>query len=311
MPRQAFFYLFLIFVGGALGLYWGTQLLMIEKSWANSLATVKSANEKNAGQLDIDRRKLDELKGELTRTNLGWSQVWDDVQTNPNGVVLQVNIGTNQGLRYSQDANGNQVAPVLHAFRPQAEGFVYVGPFVAQAINADSANLAAAWTPIGAKANGAWQDESTTWAGFAGPNWRFRAQIPANVKVTFDGRVGRFHSNYNSFEEAQLQLQQQQEMFTAANEQRDMRNRELQGPPVGADPPAENDIDPNRPELAIGLVAAIENEEEARDVLQVEVDEIRRSIRDLSVRIQELESTLTSSQSANPTGTTRLGQKPN
>lgn len=298
MPRQAFVYVGIILVVGALNLVMASNLLKVEQSWSDSLAAVKETNEKNAEQLGIQRRKITEVKAALTQANLGWDRLWNDVRTIPNAQqrTVQAEIGTDNGL-----APNPQAPTVLHAFQPDGQGgYTYVGPFVAQPANVRQNNsvLVAAWQPL-MSADG--QPEASRW--IAG-NWRFRSQIPPQHKVRFESLTSRFGTDLQTYQDTERSIAKQNDLFNAANRQLDLRTSELQG---SRNPDAE--VDPLRPELTLGLITAIENEEEARNTLQLEVDALRRAILEAKSRKDGLLGQLQSSTSSTA-AVPRLGAKP-
>lgn len=269
MPRQAIAYLVVIILSAIGCLLLTANLLNVQRSWSKSLTDLRESNEKNARSLVAERPNLVELKSELTRQNLGWDATWNNVQTSPNRDtgVLTANIGSNQGISATADA-----PMTLHAFQPQGEGYIYVGPFLARSenIRADQTQLAMGWSVYRNK-DGA--PETGSWA--AG-NWRFRSQIPAENKIRFESLNARFGTNLSSFFQSQASIKRQDGLLTDAQAQLQQREQELNGSP---DVQPE-EIDPLRPELKIGLIEATDEEEEARNALQLEVDALRRALLD-------------------------------
>ena len=305
MPRQAIAYLVVIILSAIGCLLLTANLLNVQKSWNNSLTKLRESNEKNAATLAVEGPKLNELKSELTRKNLGWENTWTDVPTSPNREtgVLTINIGSNNGIVAAQDAGGQAIPMTLHAFQPQGDGFIYVGPFLARPedIKADQTQLVMGWN-VYRSSDGV--PETQSWGQ---GNWRFRSEIPAQDKIRFESMTNRFGTNLSTFFQTQASIKRQDALLIEAKDQLQQREQELNGAP---DVP-EEDIDPLRPELKIGLIEATDEEEEGRNALELEVDALRRQVLDQKAVQQQLMDSLKNSGaiSANPRPP-RIGSRP-
>ena len=298
MPKSAMAAMFFILVGGVVGLLFTPKLLQVQHSWLTAVNKVKESNEKQAPQLDAESQNLFELQSSLANQNLGWDKLWNGVQTTPNANngSLNVTIGSNQGLVEGM---------TLHAFQPIGQEYIYVGPFKATTGNVrnDSATLINAWKVIQFVNPGEPVSfETSTWGGPA--QWRFRSVIPAANKVAFDGAVARYQTNLQQLTDTARDIAKQDRLKQEAQEQLDRREGEL----IGIDDPNAQE-DPLRPELTKGLVAAIEDEEEARNILQLDIDELRNGILDVKEDITQLEAQLSGPSGAKDRPA-RIGSRP-
>ncbi len=271
MPRQAYVYIAVILIFGALGVPLTATHLKHKKAAANALKTVKETNEQNAATLETQRKNLDTARAELTQANLGWDDSWDDVDVriDQQRGQLTLNIGTNNGVVFRQ-----QILPVLHGFTTVGNELKYVGPF--QAVSPpgpDTVTVKPMWTlfpHVSGLDPNQWQSEARDWRG---GKWKFRSLIPAGDKRRFEGLAARAQSAVTRFRELQGSVTKQGELQTLAEEQAERRLEELLG---SNDPDVEED--PLRPELKYGLNKALEDEEEARNAVFLEVDALRRAV---------------------------------
>lgn len=285
MPRQAIAYLFVIIVAGVGALLLAANLLRVQKSWSDSLAQVKEKNQTQAVSLVAQKRAADELQAALAQANLGWDRMWNQVGTTPNAQSgnLQVKLGSDAGIAATGEA-----PLILHGFMPDdTGGFIYVGPFLARQENIRNADstLVPGWDLLlGENAS-----EAASWRQ---GQWRFRTQIPSEHKVRFESLVARFKTNFQTLGQKRNSINKQDVLFKTAEEQLEQRNSELIGK---EDPDAK--VDPLRPELTKGLVEAIEGEEEGRNLLELEIDALRRAIQGVKAENDALEAQIGNSPS--------------
>ena len=273
MPRQAYVYIAVILIFAALGVPLTATHLKHKKAAANALKTVKEANQENAATLETQRKNLDTARAELTQANLGWDEVWDDVDVriDQQRGQLTLNIGTNNGVSWDVT---QKILPVLHGFTTIGNELKYVGPF--QAVSpprTDTVTVKPMWTLFpyvsGLDPN-QWQSEARDWRG---GKWKFRSLIPAGDKRRFEGLAARAQSAVTRFRELQGSVAKQGELQTLAEEQAERRREELLG---ANDPNVEED--PLQPQLKYGLNKALQDEEESRNAVFLEVDALRRAI---------------------------------
>lgn len=298
MPKYvSYITLFLFLVLAGLAAPMTASLVRVQSSWVSAISKLRQTNEEQAPRIVAEDRSLRELQAAVTQVSNGWNQVWNDVPTAPllQNANLNVRIGTNQGVVEGM---------TLHAFKPSAEGYIYVGPFIAGpgSVRNDSATLVPGWALVQLAPYNGSSYEVSTWGGQA--NWRFRSLIPAGDKVQFESTITRYQTNLQTLADTAATIKTQEKLKTGAEEQLEQREGEL----IGLNNPEVAD-DPLRPELTKGLVAAISGEEEARNVLELDISELRNAILDVKAEIEAVEAQLSTTTGAKSVPA-RLGSRP-
>jgi hypothetical protein len=121
-------------------------------------------------------------------------------------------------------------------------------------------------------------------AGWQGGNWRWRVMLPSAYPNRFEDLEQNLVRQDERHAARQQTLETQQRLITEANEQLKLREAELVG---GPELPKEASLDA---EFRDGLVATLEALEEDRNSELVQIDGLRRSVRDLNRKIQTVQS---------------------
>jgi len=261
----------LIIILSLVGIYLSGRLLTARNKMTKAFDDVYKINTQQAEDLEKKQTELNKLLADITGANLGWEQTWNDRQAGPipNQPFLGTNLGTNDGLTVSQ-VPGGQLAPHLFAFIENPdESSRFVGE-----MEVDLTRLAAQQSAL----KPTWMltpNEAQLWQPQAGQQqkWRFRTQIPQSYKLGVEAQHARLVRAFQNGQTLELQVGLQNNLIQLANEDLNVRLAEL----VRGNPQAERRED--RPELSIGLVAAIEELEELRNGLQKDVDDLRRMIK--------------------------------
>ncbi len=260
-----------------------SKVVTYRNSWAKRIEELQKKNEDKAKSIAEKRRVLRERRGELSRVMLGWDRYWDGINTGvsvekvadgPDEVdVAGQNIGTNFGLGLV----AGKEPPVVHLFMPDGkDGSIYVGAFQPPnpvALEENRVALKPTWRIHGGEAE-SWKPG----------NWRWRMRIPSS----FEGRFGQLYADLALADELlatkRRNLVLQNKLYQVSELHRDYRLQELLGPP---DPPK---LGPNDKidHYLIGLVKAIELEEERRNAAQAEVDRLRREMEQKKKQLREL-----------------------
>lgn len=254
-------------------IYFALKLFSIHTGWSVAIADGRKAAEESVQRSEELKTELFQMDSELARLQLDWDRAWTAARSVQPGQITAQGIGTDNGLvpRQIQDENGNNVMvlPPLHAFAPMPEGgYFYVGEFIADpgSVGTNTAVLRPNWF--------ADPQEQAAWNNLPGP-WRFLSAVPPSKRTAVDELRDEIVLTAERTQATQQNIAQQQSILTAAEEQRDIRRKELLGDPAAAD-------DPNRPELKVGLLQAVADAEEIRNDIQLAVDQLRRSIIDQS-----------------------------
>ena len=265
-----------------LGFYLSMRLLAVQNSWTVAFDKAKEANVKAVDDVSRDARVLSDVSLELSEASLGRGRFWPTQQnvtgipTTVSGQTVQTSIGANNGVkkRTVKDEDGNDITvdPLLYAFVDNPDGTSkYIGLFRAVQMQPQQATLRPTWTLRPGEAANRWK----------GDKWRFREHIPLNFKTSLLDLRSRLAKGSQTRQSLEQNIALQDELAKRATEQLDFRVGELLGNP---DYPEITD----RPELTVGLVKAIEEREEERNTLQINVDRLRRQIRDEIARTSRL-----------------------
>ena len=264
----------LLLICSIVSVYLTARMLETQNSWTKAFADVRADNERFADNITAKRQELNQVQSQLSEASLGWGRFWNGVpatvSAQPGGSpAVAVNIGTNHGLAVRTAANDSgqdlPSPPVVHGFIDGPEGGSrYIGEFVAlpQGLQPEQAVLQPT-SRVRRGETGRWQ----------GQQWRFREHIPLQFEASFAALETRLSKDEQDHDSLQRNIALQQELGKHAEEQLAIRKGELLG---NQDYP---ELKP-RPELTIGLVRAIENAEEGRNGLQIDVDRLRRLLRD-------------------------------
>lgn len=256
---------------------WTPKLLVLHNAWSEKFRDGKS--KAIDAQLSHDQARIELSKATADIENLvvGWDQYWVIPARGPenpadaatisknNGRLQLTNLGTQQGLKTRQvtDDDGNQqlMSPVIHAFYSGPEGFNYAGEFIAEDITQTTATLKPAHYDTAADIN-AWPINGT---------WRLRSMIPPSSRLEIDELYLHHRRTGELITQTTTNIARQQKLLQAAQDAYAVRRGELLGNP-------SREVVPNRPEATEGLLSVIEQVEEERNQLLLDLDGLRRSI---------------------------------
>ena len=271
---------------------WTPKLLVFHNQWSEKLRDAKAGAAKAIEDRAVARQELSKASTDLENQVTGWDRYWNIPARGPqvpqnapgitqrNGQLLLTNLGMNQGLvtRQVTDDNGAQqlMVPVVHAFYRGPEGFTYAGEFTAPQAGLAANN--AVLQPVHFVS----PQEFAAWPVNAA--WRLRGMIPSGARTSIDELYRRRHRTDELTRQTVANIERQLELLQAAEEALNVRKGELLGNPDGID-------DPDRPEFIVGLLQAIEDFEEERNQLQLDVDHLRRTLKASALeRSQKMEA---------------------
>lgn len=254
------------------------KLIAVRNSWtAKNQAFVKSyADTARQTREAAEQRQL--VLHELERMNREWGtdfRAAGGVQTqllNPADGKLEVQLGMGAGLQEKQ---------LVHGFEIKGDGTsVYRGPYVVFGPpQAERSAMQPAWR-IRPGEPAEWQ------AG----RWRWRSSIPSGYSQQFDKLMGDFTRADEVLADRTASMAIQDELIAEASVALERRQAELVG---GDQLPKDENIPP---EFRLGLVSTLESTEEERNSVLLEIDELRRQVRqarDAVVQLQQQNLALT------------------
>lgn len=274
--------------------YMTTATLQVRNSWQQQVEKQRETYRKTIPELEATEKKLQTLQTEWQRVSYGWLPVYGvDVDIVPNGqdqIVLN-NMGPTSGL---------QVGHVVHVMSPAAGGqMIYTGPFKVTEVQQTRSVASANWAlTAGQKAS--WPAPFQLGRGCRVYGGVPTASVDALLKtsqllVLKDEQLAATES-LTKVRDREVQI---------ATEQRSFRESELHG-----DPGLVNDRGV-LPRWAVdGLVLAIEEADEARNVTVTEVDDLRHQIKRTYDEVQRLEQENRSLVQSLPAGDANAASAP-
>lgn len=246
---------------GAMAL--GAKVTQIRSRWMETVQKREAEVAKNDQQIAELTEKLNLLTAELRRTMLPWDRYWSPVPAalqNPATGEVQANIGTANGLKENM---------ALHGFVKQGDGsFLYCGQFKVRRVNEGNATLDPDWRYR--------PDEGQLWQG---REWRFWTLIPVGNLPRFVQLEDQFIRGDQLLQERTNELDRQKKLLELASAQLALRIGEING---------FEDLKGRTlpPEMVDGFLTTLVNEEELRNALLVEVDQLRRDLLETNEKIQ-------------------------
>ena len=263
------------------------RMLQVRNSWTKQMFDDQNGliqkYEDEAKTIKDKSKQLRELRGTIARETRGWGQYWNNVEVNgAGGAAIAITIGSDDGLRDQQ---------VIYGFKQNAEGktYTYVGPFQVTILNADNATVTATWRfrpAEDANRNGTIDPgedinqngqldpaESAQWTG----TWRFREMIPSAPIARFTGLEVRLTWADETLADKRRDLTKQTTLIAGSKLNLDIRKKELLSDPLLQEKYKEGQLDA---EFIDGLIETISQEEEARNDVLEDVDQLRRKVKE-------------------------------
>jgi hypothetical protein len=245
----------LLALAAAVGFVEGARLVNKRGEWMSQVQKAKEGDEKSAQNLVTDRQDFEEARANFEREMLRWDRYYSPVKGTFDAT-------TNAILANAGKTTGIQPNKELYAFQLDDKGnSIYVGSFSVAEVQANESGLKATF-PVRAQDVPNWN----------GQNFRFRTVIPSSLFTQIADLQGKLVTADELLKKQEKNLATQQELATAAKEQRDTRVSELLG---GKDIPT-------------GLVAEINQADDQRNAALLRVDDLRRKISQAEAHVRDL-----------------------
>ncbi|MFH5802492.1 hypothetical protein [Alienimonas sp. DA493] len=259
----------LLVIGGLGAFYLSLRALDTQASWTAAADAAEAAAEQAAEGLPALRTRELALRNDMRAANAGFGQVLTapNVAPDAQGNVV-VELGTQDGLEAAADGSG----PIVHLFAPTGNGdeSMYIGAFTVQQAAERQAQLA----PTFAVQDG----EPQTWPVGNG-DWRVRYDVPASRASRFVDLDTLLNERRELLGNRRNILARQQQELTDAQDTLAVRERALLGDPEAPEIP-------DAPEIRAGLVAQTTAEELERAEALVELDRLRRAVKNASDQLR-------------------------
>jgi|GEM_PF-704934 len=275
---------FLVIVAGLASTVLTAKVINVRNSWAAKAQKFPTDYEKLAADTAKERAKLVALREDIETSLRDWGLYWvaDTQAANAAEGRLQLGIGTNQRL---------EVGMVLHGFQlyedPQSPGTqqtIYRGPFRVVTAQADQCLVLPAWRLRPADQGPQTLPSGGTIPGWQGGNWRWRSMIPSGYSDQFDDQTIAFTKAEETLAERQQTMIVQNRLFDETTKQLAFRNAELFGGPDLAQDAALS------AEYREGVVAPLEQSEEARNGVLLSIAKLREQVRQERDTVLKLQS---------------------
>jgi hypothetical protein len=245
------------------------KFIQVRNSWTKKDVALQKAYQTLQPKIADLGEQVTRLEAELFRSKELWGQhlngVVTTVQRQPEG-ILAIDRGTDQGLREKM---------TLYGFEILEDGSsVYRGDFTVTTARNAQAQLQPNWR-VRPEDVATWQQNG---------KWRWRNLVPPGVQPNYDQQILGIAKASDTYAERQRKLATEVALGKAAEAQKNLREAELTGGDQLSKDPAV-DV-----EYREGLVAAIEQTEEARNQVLLKVDDLRRKLRAAQQSVERLQT---------------------
>ena len=262
----------LLVIGGLAAFYFSVRALGTQSSWtAAANAAEQAATQSAEGLPALETREL-ALRGRMREANAGFGDILYERNPtfDPQGNVA-LNLGTQDGLSDGSVAGGDP-ASIVHLFAPTGggEATVYVGSFQVDQATERQSQL----SPTFVVQTG----EPQSWPVGQG-EWRVRVEVPPSRASSFIDRDASLVKIRERLRNRSNELDKQREGIQDARDTLAAEEQKLLGDPAA---PAIEDA----PEIQAGLIATLTDEDLDRAEALVELDRLRRAVKNASDRLQ-------------------------
>jgi hypothetical protein len=245
------------------------KFIQVRNSWTKKDVTLQKGYQALEPKIADLTEQVARLEAELFRAKDLWGQHLNDVvtvvQRQPEG-ILAIDRGTNHGLREKMTLYGFEILPDGNA--------VYRGDFTVTTARDVQAQLQPNWR-VRPEDVATWQQNG---------KWRWRNLIPPGMQQNYDPQILAIAKADGTWTDRKKKLATEVALEKAAEDQKNLREAELiGGEQLSKDPVVEV-------EYREGLVAAIEQTEEARNEVLRKVDDLRRRLRVAQQNVERLQT---------------------
>jgi hypothetical protein len=258
----------LVVIATIAGMWLTAELIEDRNSWARKVQSFSSDFEKNQSKLLETRKQTEQVRNELETATREWGGVggtWTtDTRVNPADGHVQVGLGTNNRLKDKQ---------LLHGFEVLPDGQSrYRGAFVITTAQAEASALSPTWRVRA--------EDAATWQS---GKWRWRTNLPSAYADRSDDQAVSFNDAEETLNDRRAILQVQQRLIAEAQKQRQERVAEI----VGGEQLAQDAS--LAPEFRLGLSSTLAGVEEERNKVLLEIDDLRRKVRQARDAVEQLQ----------------------
>lgn len=263
--------MFLVIIAAGVAAVFSAKMVHVRNSWLKKADQAESTLVKNKIELAERTKVRNELRAELAREIRGWNQTWDALNMQQSaqggGSLASTEVGTVNGMK----------AAVIYIFQPDpdGDGAKFVGSF--RATPAENQTPFAPTFKVRPSKLPDWQP--------GGAGWRIRQSIPTASISRFSDLMLDLQKLDEELIYRQRNVQTQNALAADAQLKLDKRSGELNGEPDNG-----GNASSLPSWMIVGLVKAIEDDEEKRNAVLEEVDGLRRVIKKTYDQIQKIKA---------------------
>jgi hypothetical protein len=255
----------LVVVAALFASYFTSKLIQVRDSWTKKDVTARNQYRDLVPKIAELQDQLSALEGEKFRALDLWGNSWPPVQTTVQAQgALVIDMGTNNGITEKKVIYGFEVQP--------NNSVIYRGDFTVATANNAQAQLQPNWKVRA--------EDAASWKSGL---WRWRNQMPSAYQQNFDKQLLLIGETEDALGDRRQSVDVQTRLLAQSQEQLKLREAELVGGEQLSKDPAV-DV-----EFREGLVAAVEQVEEARNLALTKVDGLRRTLRGVQSKVDELQ----------------------
>ena len=242
-----------------------SKLIQVRDGWTKKDVAARDQYRAIVPKVDESQEQFRALEGERFRALDLWGNSSAPVQTAVQAQgVLVIDMGTNSGLAEKKVIYGFEVQP--------DRSVIYRGDFTVMSARDVQAQLQPNWKVHA--------DDAATWKTGL---WRWRNQLPSAYQQNFDKQLLLLGETEDALSDRRQSVDVQTKLLAQSQEQLKLREAELVGGEQLSKDPAV-DV-----EFREGLVAGVEQVEEARNQILTKVDALRRKLREVQGHVDELQ----------------------
>lgn len=242
-----------------------SKAAQVRWKWMERAQKLEQELASNEKLLAEKQAKRDAIRSELRRVMIPWDRYWGRVPAavaDANSGQITLNLGSSQGLSDKQ---------VVYAFAPQPDGsYFFVGNFQVSTLRDDRAALDPDWRVR--------PGEPATWQS---GDWRIRTRVPAGFLTRFTELEVSLLVADTQLKSNLTELERQQQLVTLAENHLKLRQGEINGfdELQGKQLPSE---------MIKGLLTSLTEEEEERNEVLIQVDQLRHRLKQTNEQISQL-----------------------
>jgi hypothetical protein len=258
---------FLVILAAAGSTFLTAKLVQVRNSWTKKSQSFVADFQTTDKSLKDLQSQFVKLRNTIETAVRDWGYTWaaDTQFASQQEGRLQIVAGTGQGIAEKM---------TLHGFELQPDGSsIYRGPFIVATAQADRSMVVPTWRvrPV----------DVATWKP---GQWRWRSGAPTAYADRFDDQLVAFAKGDETFGDRRAAVAIQDRLIAESDRQLKLRVAELVG---GQELPQDEALSA---EFREGLVKPIEDTEDRRNAVLLEIADLRQQVRSAKAAVEKLQA---------------------